>query len=637
MSEEAAAQSLSPAQERFRVLVESISDYAIFILDAEGKVVSWNAGAHRIKGYAAEEIIGQNFSCFFMDQEKSTKPKAQLEEAAAKGCIQVEGWRVRKDGMRFWASVVITAKHDAAGKLIGFAKVTRDLTEQKERETRLHRNEQQFRQLVESVGEYAIYMLDVRGYVATWNSGAERIKQYRAGEIIGQNFSCFYTEADIAAGIPQRNLQDAVQLGQVHAQGLRVRKDGTTFHADVVLTPLRDEAGKLQGFSKVTRDITDQMRSRELEAARMAAEKVSEAKDHFLAALSHELRTPLTPALAAASFLAHNASRLPPEFLGEVDTIRRNIQLEARLIDDLLDLTRMVRGKIDLHFSRVDAHEIVRQALSIVQADIDEKRLEVKTELNAKAHHIWADPIRMQQVFWNVINNAVKFTPSGGSIEISTGHDEAGRFVLEVTDSGIGLQAEQRKMLFKPFEQGDRTVPRQFGGLGLGLAISKILLDLHDGQIEASSPGRSHGSTFRVTLAVTSGQLAAPALRTEPASPRSLRILLVEDHDDTRRTLSRLLTYFGHQISVADCRKSALLIVDTEEFDVVLSDIGLPDGTGYEVISEAKRKHPVLGVALTGFGSDEDIRRGKEAGFDFHLTKPVDFHELRTVLDRAGT
>ena len=626
-----------PPEELFRRLVESISDYAIFALDPAGHVLTWNSGAQRLHGYIADEIVGRHFSCFYLDDEKAGAATLQLKEAATQGRIRVEGWRVRRDGTRFRAAVVITAMRGLSGQLVGFANVMRDLGASSGEEDQLRASGEQFRRLVESVDEYAIFMLDPQGRVATWNSGAQRIKRYKAQDIIGKNFACFYTAEEVALGTPERNLREAARLGRVRLQGFRVRQDGTAFHADITITALRDDSGQLCGFSKVTRDITDQLRNREMEAAKIAAEKANQAKDDFLAALSHELRTPLTPALAAAGFLAHNASRIPDEFKDEVATIRRNVQLEARLIDDLLDLTRITRGNIELHFERVDARAIVRQALSIVEPDSAQKRLKITIVDAAMENHIWADPIRVQQVFWNVLNNAVKFTPSGGSIEIRTTNDEQGRFVLEVTDTGIGIDLARQQLLFKPFEQGDRSVTRQFGGLGLGLAISKLLMDLHEGHIEVESGGRSKGTTFRIMMPVAARQ---PGRKTTPTKAmskpnKSLRILLVEDHGDTRRTLSRLLTYFGHQISEAECTQRALEIIDDKEFDVVLSDIGLPDGTGYEVIAQAKRKHPVMGVALTGFGMEEDIRRGREAGFDFHLTKPVDFHELRMVLDQA--
>ena len=498
--------------------------------------------------------------------------------------------------------------------------------------------EEQFHVLVDNVEEYAIYMLDPKGNIVTWNLGAQKIKQYTAEEIIGKNFACFYTADDVAAEKPQRNLREAVGKGHIREQGLRVRKDGSTFHAEVVITALRDSAGNIRGFSKVTRDVTDQIRSRETEAAKIAAEKASKSKDDFLAALSHELRTPLTPALAAANYLADNAARFPAEFVEDVEIIKRNVRLQARLIDDLLDLTRVTRGKLDLHFEHVDAHVLVRDAIEIANSSIAAKKLKLSAQLNAKKHYIQADSIRIQQVFWSLINNAVKFTPPGGKIDIRTSNDDRGRFQFEITDNGIGIEVERQASLFAPFEQADPSVSRQFGGLGLGLAISKHLVDLHGGAIKVQSRGRSYGSTFKLTLdSVANRAKKSDVTSQAPRKPaKSLRILLVEDHGDTRHTLSRLLTHFGHQISVAENTQSALEIMRSQKFDVVLSDIGLPDGSGYEVVSQAKRKHPVKAVAITGFGTDEDVRRGKEAGFDFHLVKPIDFHELRNVLEQVG-
>lgn len=499
---------------------------------------------------------------------------------------------------------------------------------------KLRASEEQFRLLVESVEEYAIYMLDPLGTVTTWNSGAEKIKGYTADEIIGKNFACFYTAEDVAARKPEHNLQLARQHGHIRDTGLRVRKDGSTFHAEVVLTALYDKTGTLRGFSKVTRDVTAQVRAREIEAAKMAAEQSSKAKDDFLAALSHELRTPLTPALAAASFLVAQRKRLPIEFTPEIETIQRNVQLQARLIDDLLDLARVMRGKLELHFDRVDAHALIRDALEISRADIISKGLNVSTELKAKEHNIWADPVRMQQVFWNLINNAVKFTSRGGKIDIRTFNDSHSRFEFEISDSGIGIDPDKLNSLFEPFEQADPSITRRFGGLGLGLAISKYIVDLHEGNISVRSRGRSFGAAFRVSVAASPAKTGKSGVKSRvPSKPvKSLRILLVEDHRDTRQTLARLLKHFGHDISMAENTKGALEILASKTLDVVLSDIGLPDGSGYDVISEAKRKQQVTGIALTGFGTEQDIKKSKDAGFDFHLTKPVDFHELRSVL-----
>jgi PAS domain S-box-containing protein len=502
----------------------------------------------------------------------------------------------------------------------------------------LRQTAEQFHILVDSVEEYAIYMLDPTGTVVTWNTGAQKIKQYTAEEIIGKNFSCFYTAEDVAAERPQRNLREAARRGHIRDQGPRVRKDGSIFQAEIVLTILRDGSGNIRGYSKVTRDITDQLRTREFEAEKIAAEKASKAKDDFLAALSHELRTPLTPALAAATYLANNASKLPAEFEEDLKIIKRNVQLQARLIDDLLDLTRITRGKLQLHLEPVDANALVGEAIEIASSAIASKKLKITSELNAKKNHVLGDSIRLQQVFWNLINNAVKFTPPGGQIAIRTYNDDADHFQFEITDNGIGIERERLAFLFAPFEQADPSVTRQFGGLGLGLAISKHLIDLHNGRTEAESRGRSFGATFKITLeALPEGAeetWANSASTKHPAKP--LRILLVEDHRDTRHALSRLLTHFGHQTLVANNIQSALEIMASKRFDVVLCDIGLPDGSGYDVVLQAKRKGPIKAVAITGFGTEEDIRRSKDAGFDFHLIKPIDLDELQGVLDQVA-
>src|SRR5437016_2529176 len=500
----------------------------------------------------------------------------------------------------------------------------------------LHQTAEQFHILVDSVEEYAIYLLDPNGNVVTWNTGAQKIKGYTAEEIIGKNFACFYTADDVAGDKPQRNLQQAAERGHIRGQGLRVRKDGSTFEAEIILTALRDEKGNTRGYSKVTRDITDQIRSREFEAEKIAAEKASKAKDDFLAALSHELRTPLTPALAAATYLQENAAKLPTEFAEDVQIIKRNVQLQARLIDDLLDLTRIARGKLHLELQDCDAHTIIKNAIETAHSAIAAKQLKVATELEAKEYHILADCIRLQQVFWNLINNAVKFTAQGGQITIRTFDDKAARFHFEITDTGIGIEPQRLASLFQPFEQADPSVSRQFGGLGLGLAISKRLVDLHHGRIEAESPGRSFGATFKVTLDTLPEGSAAIGLnhRVGGKTSKPLRILLVEDHQDTRRTLSRLLTHFGHNFVTAGNVEGAMDIMGSDNMDVVLCDIGLPDGSGYEVAAQARAKGHIKAVALTGFGTEQDVQRSKEAGFDFHLVKPINFQELQTVLDQ---
>lgn len=385
------------------------------------------------------------------------------------------------------------------------------------------------------------------------------------------------------------------------------------------------------------RDITERRRTEEkLQAAKLAAEKASQAKDDFLALLSHELRTPLTPALAAASYLAEHEN-LPVEFREEISAIWRNVQLEARLIDDLLDLTRIARGKIEVQLEAVDAHRLLHNALSFVQEDVVDKQLEVVTKLSAREHSIWADPIRIQQVFWNLINNAVKFTPKGGRLTIASAN-EGNQFVCEFTDTGIGIDPEHHALIFNAFEQGERSITRRFGGLGLGLAVAKTVLDLHGGAIAVKSEGKNRGTSFKVSLGLSEKPVIEQT-RTRGdggVATKALRLLLVDDHADTRMILGRLLTRAGHKVSSAENAQAALSLLDAQRFDVLVSDIGLPDSSGDELLRAAKLRQPLKSIALSGFGMKEDIRRSLDAGFDFHLTKPIDFHALAATLQQMG-
>ena len=367
---------------------------------------------------------------------------------------------------------------------------------------------------------------------------------------------------------------------------------------------------------------------RQLNIEKIAAERASQAKDDFLAVLSHELRTPLTPALAAASYLAEHEN-LSPELREEVTAIRTSVQLEARLIDDLLDLTRITRGKIELHLEVVDVHGLLRNSLEIARDNILEKQLDLVVDFGAERHHVWADAVRLQQVFWNLINNAVKFTKKNGRITIRT-TNEHGRFVFQITDTGVGIEPEQLDRIFRAFEQGERSISRRFGGLGLGLTISKRLLELQGGTITVHSEGLNRGASFKLSLASVDSPKAASVARsiTEEGPARSLQLLVVEDHPQTLRVLAALLRKQGHKVLTAECVQAAIKLLEAERFDGLISDIGLPDGNGCDVMRAAKQRQSLVGIALSGFGMEEDVRRSMDAGFDHHLTKPIDFQEL---------
>ena len=368
--------------------------------------------------------------------------------------------------------------------------------------------------------------------------------------------------------------------------------------------------------------------------ARMEAERANRAKDGFLAMLSHELRTPLTPVLT--SLLAMEHDRLPDDVQPALQMIRRNVELEARLIDDLLDLTRISKGKVQLSLETVDAHQLLRNALEICQSEIDQKRLRLTLELEAERVYLEADPARLQQVFWNLIKNAVKFTPEGGCLTLRTANKDKNQLQVEVSDNGCGIDPQSLPRIFNAFEQGERT--RQ-GGLGLGLAISKALVETHRGQITAASAGRDQGATFTALFPLSEREIhkASNGADFSPGERKSLRILLVEDHEDTNRSLTQLLRRRGYKVLSAYTIARAMELAATEEFDVLVSDIGLPDGSGVDLIRQLRLVRPIFGIALTGFGMEEDIRRSHESGFEYHLIKPVDLNRLDLLIQKGST
>jgi CheY-like chemotaxis protein len=402
-----------------------------------------------------------------------------------------------------------------------------------------------------------------------------------------------------------------------------------------------------------------------LQQAKDAAELASHAKDRFLAVLSHELRTPLTPVLMAVSALLEDAA-LPPEIQSSLAMIRHNVEMEARLIDDLLDLTRIGRGGLHLELRPIDAHESVRQAAALYRHEIHAGGLRLILDLTAPFHHVQADPARLQQIVWNLIQNAVKFTPRGGMIRVRTSNEtvkgdstsaaastgtatEGNRLVIEVSDTGVGIEPEILPRIFEAFEQGEDSLRRRSGGLGLGLAISRSLALAHGGSLTAASPGKGRGSHFFIKLPTIPSLSFGP--ETEPRTPladsdhllpeprtqarlRPLRILLVEDNKDTLRSLSRILGQRGHEVRSAGRLSEAMAAAGEGEYDLLLSDIELPDGTGLELMQSFAPK-TVRGIAMSGYGSEDDIQQSLAAGYDEHLTKPVDIQRLEAAIRRV--
>ena len=439
--------------------------------------------------------------------------------------------------------------------------------------------------------------------------------------------------------------------------------DGTIRHMATRGRPFYDADGKPVRVTGVSMDVSVTKKTEEdLNAAKELAEAANKSKDNFLAVLSHELRTPLTPVLATVAVLEQDDT-LPPHVAHDVELIRRNIEVEARLIDDLLDVTRIVRGKLELHRQVVDLRGLLQHAMKNYCGRIAaQKDLRVSVDVSATETHVLADSSRLTQVLWNLLQNACKFTPQSGAIDVrvynephrngtngsATGGDTRPDLIVEVTDTGIGISRESLPRIFDAFEQGERSRTRQFGGLGLGLAISRAIIDLHGGSLTAASEGKDKGAKLSIRL-----QTVAAAAAADPSEPRrllgamgpvcALRILLVEDHADTADQLTKLLTRAGHTVCRAGDLKGAHECLDAGSgsdascpFDLLISDLGLPDGSGHELMRELKLRYGLRGIALSGYGMKDDIQNSMDAGFSRHITKPVDWEELAAAIQRLA-
>jgi PAS domain S-box-containing protein len=620
-------------QEIFRLLVEEVKDYAIFVLDPGGHIASWNQGAQLIKGYRPEEILGKHFSVFYpADALARGWPEHELRVARQEGRFEDEGWRIRKDGSRFWANVVITPLYDDRRRLLGFAKVTRDLTERRRQEELLRTSEERFRLLVEGVKDYAIFMLDPEGHVASWNQGAELIKGYRPEEILGKHFSIFYPADALASGWPEHELRVARQEGRFEHEGWRVRKDGSIFWANVVITPLYDERHRMLGFAKVTRDLSDRKRIEALEEA-------DRRRNEFLAMLSHELRNPLAPIRNALGVMRMNGvSESTLEWAKTV--VDRQVSHLTRLVDDLLDVSRIASGKITLQREPLNIAQVVSGAVESSQPLIDSRGHTLEIRLPDEPLRIEGDLTRLSQVLMNLLNNAAQYTPEGGGIRLTVERDGE-QAVIRIRDTGVGMPADLLPKVFELFTQGDRSLDRAQGGLGIGLTLVYRLVTLHGGSVEAASEGSGLGSEFTIRLPlleVPAPSRPRPAQREERRAESSRRVLVVDDNRDAAETLELLLQLWGHEVRSAYDGDEALSRVEEFQPDVVLLDIGLPGMSGYEVarhIRALPECRDVMIVAVTGYGHESDRHQSQEAGFDQHLVKPVQPEILRDLIASA--
>ena len=504
--------SISSGDERFKLLVLSVFDYAIFLLNPEGYIQSWNPGAQRYKGYTPEEAIGRHFSIFYTPEDlERNHPAHELEIAKRVGRFEEEGWRVRKDGTRFWANVVISRLDNENGDLVGFAKVTRDLSERKAAEEQLRLSEERFRLLVTAVKDYAIFLLDPEGRVTTWNEGAQRFKGYTPSEIIGKHFSVFYPHEDIQTGKPVWELEEASLTGYFEDDGWRIRKDGTRFWANVVITALRNPEGKLIGFSKVTRDMTERRRMEEklrrnnelldqrVQERTLQLENAVRARDEFISIMSHELRTPITSLKlqvqsAVRQYQKNDIKLFQEKAVKFINGADRQLDRLAKLIDDMLDVSRITMERLKLDVETLLLPELIRETLERFEEHCDAAGCRLSFYSQGQIE-IKADRLRLEQVISNLVINAIKYG-SGKPISVSLYQTE-GIAMIEIKDQGIGIASADFNRIFDRFERA--VSASSVSGLGLGLYISQKIVEAHGGKISVKSD-LGKGSTFTVIL-----------------------------------------------------------------------------------------------------------------------------------------
>ncbi|WP_206956407.1 PAS domain-containing hybrid sensor histidine kinase/response regulator [Trinickia acidisoli] len=500
-------------------------------------------------------------------------------------------------------------------------------------------SEERLRILLESVQDYAIYLLDADGCIISWNSGAEKIKGYTAQEVLGQHFSMFYPPDDIAKGTPAEELAAAARTGRVEDEGWRVRKDGTMFWANVVITAVYTPGGdgpRLRGFAKVTRDMTERKRLRELEAA-------SQHMNEFLATLAHELRNPLAPVSNALSVMMLEPL-VSPALRQCRDMIDRQISHLTRLVDDLLDAGRITTGKVALRLEPVELSDIVVRAIEMIRPHVASRQQTVEIGAPPAGIVVNGDATRLVQVVQSLLNNASKFSEHGGRIGIEI--DQVGAFArLRVSDEGCGIDATAIESIFDLFVQADNRFERKESGLGIGLTLCRWLVEMHGGSIEAESAGLGSGATFTVRLPLFAVQDAAndEGMHGKSAGTGdlgALAVLVVDDNRDSADSMAMLLRMKGHRVQVAYSGAQALDVAGrAEHIDVALIDIAMPGADGFAVLRQLKEVKAFCDAcfaAMTGFGQESDVARSLDQGFDLHLTKPVQLPLLDTLLARAG-
>ena len=618
-------------EQRFRVLVSAVTDYAIYMLDSEGRVATWNPGAERFKGYKAGEIIGQHFSKFFTPEEVAADvPGRALRIAAREGRFEADGWRVRKDGSRFWANAVLDPIRDDQGKLLGFAKVTRDITDKREREQALYESEQAFRMLVQGVRDYAIYMLDTKGRITNWNAGAQAIKGYSQDEIVGEHFSRFYTEEDRGNDEPQKALATALKDGKYEREAWRVRKDGSLFWAHVLIDPIFNETGEHVGFAKITRDITEQKHNQEeLERTReaLAQSQKLQALGELTGGIAHDFNNLMTVIAGASDFLLKNRGLSEAKKLRYLQAIVETTDRAKALTDHLLAFGRRQSLKpvaIDLAV-RLDAFaEMTGRMLGSLY--------KVSLDVQATAPVVEADTAQLETALLNAVVNARDAMEGGGQLSLTV---EDRRFegkdavAISIRDTGGGIPKDVLKRVFEPF-----FTTKEIGkGTGLGLSQIHGFAAQAGGTAEIESV-EGRGTIVRIILPRSDKTVAGAAPEQLPTRlPKGLKVLLVEDNAQVRDFAGHLLRDLRCEVADAADGEQALAMIEAADYDLVFSDVVMPGISGLQLAKKIEAERPGLPVLLATGYSAELV--GSKPGQYEVVAKPYDATTLSIAIARA--
>ena len=623
---------------RFRMLIDAVTGYAIYMLDPDGTITNWNPGARRFQGYEESEIIGENFSRFYSEEDrKAGLPARALEIAAREGKFENEGWRIRKNGTKFWAHTVIDPIWDSDGGLIGFATVTRDLTEQRQAEAVLRESQEQFRLLVQGVIDYAIFMLSREGYVSSWNAGAQRIKGYAPEEIIGQHFSRFYTEEDQRAGLPREALAVAAREGRVEREGWRVRKDGTQFFAHVVIDAIYNPDGSLLGFAKITRDITERRNAaRALEDAREALlqSQKMEAIGHLTGGIAHDFNNLLMAIQGSLELLQRRLPSNDPKVARLIDNAVQGTRRGTALTQRMLAFAR----RQELQLAPLNVRDVVQQTTSLLQSSLGPS-IRIETRFPDDLPKVIADATQLELAFLNLAINGRDAMPDGGTIAIEATERcdvpglKAGNYIcVSVTDTGTGMDEETLKRATDPFF----TTKGIGKGTGLGLPMVHGMAEQSGGKLVLKSE-LGKGTAAEICLPVAPSETAPPAHRTETGvlSPlkKKLAILTVDDDPLVALNTSALLEELGHTVYSAPSAQHALDILrQKKKIDLMITDHLMPGMTGSELAARIRAENAHIPIILTtGYA---ELAPGEAEGLP-RLAKPFSQRELAEAIARA--